>query len=155
MEKINIMDEEISSQFLNLNFIFWNSTQFDKVNWNNNRHENWKNADSLFKVNFWHTSAVLIWDFWGWSQGLSWKNKNKTGVWDKKRDPSPWLQGKHPFIKNSNNTVIFMSLRAIQYERRLKYKSAFILQKIDPHEMVLVNSLRTLRESVRRLFTKC
>lgn len=40
MEKINIMDEEISCQFLNLNFIFWNSTQFDKVNWNNNRHEN-------------------------------------------------------------------------------------------------------------------
>ena len=47
-----------------------------------------------------------------------------------------------------------MSLRAIQYERRLKYKSAFILQKIDPYEMVLVNSLRTLTESVRRLFTR-
>lgn len=41
-----------------------------------------------------------------------------------------------------------MSLRAIQYERRLKCKSAFILQKIDPYEMVLVNSLRTLTESV-------
>ena len=52
MEKINIMDEEISCQFLNLNFIFWNSTQFDKVNWNNNRHENWKNADSLLKQIF-------------------------------------------------------------------------------------------------------
>ena len=37
-----------------------------------------------------------------------------------------------------------MSLRAIQYERRLKYKSAFILQKINPYEMVLVNSLLTL-----------
>lgn len=37
-----------------------------------------------------------------------------------------------------------MSLRAIQYERRLKYKSAFILQKIDPYEMFLVNSLLTL-----------
>ena len=52
MEKINIMDEDISSQFLNLNFIFWNSTQFDKVNWNNNHHENWKNADSLLKQIF-------------------------------------------------------------------------------------------------------
>ena len=47
-----------------------------------------------------------------------------------------------------------MSLRAIQYERRLKYKSAFILQKIDPYEMVLVNSLRKLSVSVRRLFTR-
>lgn len=89
------------------------------------------------------------------SQGLSWKNKNKTSVWDKKQDPSPWLQGKHPFIKNSNNTVIFISLRAIQYEWRLKYKSAFILQKIDPYQWkVLVNSPRTLSVRVRRLFTR-
>ena len=58
------------------------------------------------------------------------------------------------FENAKNNTVIFMSLRAIQYERRLKYKSAFILQKIDPYEMVLVNSLRTLSVSVRRLFTR-
>ena len=53
-----------------------------------------------------------------------------------------------------NNTVIFMSLRAIQYERRLKCKSAFIIQKIDPFEMVLVNSLRTLTDSVLGLFTR-
>ena len=46
-----------------------------------------------------------------------------------------------------------MSLRAIHYERRLKYKSAFILQKIDPYEMVLVNSLRTLQREDERMFS--
>jgi len=44
--------------------------------------------------------------------------------------------GKTSFHQNSNNTVIFMGLRAIQYERRLKYKSAFIIQKNrNPHEI--------------------
>lgn len=99
-------DEEISFQFLNLNFIFRNSTLFDKVNWNN-RLEGWKNADSLLKQSFCPRRPCSDQIFEGDLKVSHERTKTKTSdmpraqptflvvyslaaflcVWDKKQDP--------------------------------------------------------------------
>ena len=144
--------KEISFQFLNLNFIFRNSTQFDKVNWSN-RHEIWKNADSLLNQSFCPLRLYSDQIYEGDLKGSHERTKTKPVSGTRSKTPA------RDFRENILSSKIWIILSYLwayeQFSMREDWntnRSAFIIQKIDPYEMVLVNSPRTLYvKMLRRL----